>query len=195
MAFLKSISATEVGLFLRGDGITLRPPQSLDYEPWAELRNRSRDFLMPWEPAWSWDELSRSSFRRRIRYYLKDMRDDTGYAFFLFREDDGILLGGLTLSNVRRGVTQSCSLGYWVGAPYACQGYMSKGVRTIIPFVFETLRLHRLEAACLPSNTASKRLLEKAGFKNEGLARRYLRINGVWQDHILYAILEDEAYT
>ncbi len=194
MAFLRSNSATEAGLFLQGDGITLRPPQSLDYEAWAELRNDSRDFLMPWEPAWSWDELSRSSFRRRIRYYLKDMREDTGYAFFLFCDEDGDLIGGLTLSNVRRGVTQSCSLGYWVGAPYVRQGYMTRGVRAIIPFVFETLRLHRLEAACLPSNTASIRLLEKTGFRKEGIARRYLRINGVWQDHLLYAILEDEAY-
>lgn len=194
MAFLRSNSATEAGLFLQGDGITLRPPQSLDYEAWAEVRNDSRDFLMPWEPAWSWDELSRSSFRRRIRYYLKDMREDTGYAFFLFRDEDGDLIGGLTLSNVRRGVTQSCSLGYWVGAPYVRQGYMTRGVRAIIPFVFETLRLHRLEAACLPNNTASIRLLEKTGFRKEGIARRYLRINGVWQDHLLYAILEDEAY-
>ena len=126
---------------------------------------------------------------------MKDMREDTGYAFFLFRDEDDSLVGGLTLSNVRRGVTQSCSLGYWVGAPFARQGYMTKGLRAIIPFVFETLRLHRLEAACLPKNTASIQLLEKAGFDNEGLARRYLRINGVWQDHILYAILEDEIYS
>lgn len=195
MAFLKSLSAMETGLFVRGDGITLRPPQALDYEAWAELRNQSREFLMPWEPAWSWDELSRASFRRRIRYYLKDMRDDTGYAFFIFCEEEGSLVGGLTLNNVRRGVTQSCSLGYWTGAPYARQGYMTKGVRAIVPFVFETLRLHRLEAACLPSNLASTRLLEKAGFQREGLARRYLRINGVWQDHLLYAILEHDPPT
>jgi len=195
MAFLKSITATETGPFLRGEGLTLRPPQATDYASWAELRNRSREFLMPWEPAWSWDELSRASFRRRLRHYMKDMREDTGYAFFLFRDEDDSLVGGLTLSNVRRGVTQSCSLGYWVGAPFARQGYMTKGLRAIIPFVFETLRLHRLEAACLPKNTASIQLLEKAGFDNEGLARRYLRINGVWQDHILYAILEDEIYS
>ena len=87
-------------------------------------------------------------------------------------------------------MTQSCTLGYWVGAKYAKQGYMTAAVRAVIPFVFDSLELHRLEAACLPSNTASIKLLEKTGFKREGLARRYLRINGVWQDHLLYALLD-----
>lgn len=193
MAFLRSVSGNEQGPVLRGKELTLRIPQSYDYAQWAELRAQSRNFLIPWEPTWLRDELSRSSYRRRLRHYQKDMREEIGYAFFLFRNSDDKLLGGMTLSNVRRGVTQSGSLGYWVGEPFSAQGYMSAGTDTIIPFVFETLRLHRLEAACLPTNKASIRLLEKTGFKHEGLARRYLRINGVWQDHLLFALLEDDS--
>ena len=118
------------------------------------------------------------------------IREDVGYALFIFSATSGALVGGLTLCNVRRGVTQSCTLGYWVGAKYARQGYMTAAVRAVVPFVFDSLELHRLEAACLPTNAASIKLLEKTGFKREGLARRYLRINGVWQDHLLYALLD-----
>ena len=192
MAFLRSVTAPEIGPSLYGDTVMLRPPQMADYAAWAELRSQSRDFLTPWEPAWSSSELTRASFRRRLRHYAKEIREDLGYAFFLFRAADGDLLGGLTLSNVRRGVTQACTLGYWVGAPHTHKGHMSDGLRTIIPFVFDTLRLHRLEAACLQHNAASVRLLEKTGFCHEGLGRRYLRINGIWQDHLLFALVDDD---
>lgn len=171
----------------------LRTPQMSDYPAWAELRAASREFLTPWEPLWATDELSRASFRRRVRHYLRDLREDVGYALFIFANSTGSLVGGLTLCNVRRGVTQSCTLGYWVGGKYAQQGYMTAAVRAVVPFVFDSLELHRLEAACLPTNTASIKLLEKTGFKREGLARRYLRINGVWQDHLLYALLDTDT--
>jgi len=193
MAFLRSISTPDTGPELHGDGILLRVPQISDYSDWAELRARSRDFLTPWEPAWTSSELTRTSFRRRLKYYTRDMREDLGYAFFMFDSENDTLLGGLTLSNVRRGVTHACTLGYWVGAPYAGQGKMTAGVRAAIPFVFDTLRLHRLEAACLPRNEASIKLLERVGFTREGLARRYLKINGIWQDHVTYALLEDDV--
>ncbi len=120
------------------------------------------------------------------------MREDMGYALFVYDAQSDALVGGLTLCNVRRGVTQSCTLGYWVGVKFAKQGYMTAAVRAIVPFVFDSLELHRLEAACLPTNTASMRLLERVGFKREGLARRYLRINGEWRDHVLYALLETD---
>jgi ribosomal-protein-alanine N-acetyltransferase len=177
---------------IEGNGVYLREPQMSDYPAWASLRAESRAFLEPWEPRWTRDELSKQSYRKRIRYYYRDARQDLGYAFFLFRTSDNALLGGLTLSNVRRGVSQSCSLGYWMGEKYARQGYMKEGVRVIISFVFDALRLHRLEAACLPSNEASAALLTKAGFQYEGLAREYLKINGVWQDHWLFALLSSD---
>lgn len=193
MAFLRSVSGAEQGPVVRGRKVTLRIPQSYDYTAWAELRAASRDFLTPWEPTWQRDELSKSAFRRRLRHYQKDLREETGYAFLIFANDDDRLLGGITLANVRRGVTQSSSVGYWIGKPYAKQGHMTEAVATIIPFVFDILKLHRLEAACLPTNNASIALLRKSGFQHEGLARRYLRINGVWQDHLLFALLEDDS--
>jgi [ribosomal protein S5]-alanine N-acetyltransferase len=176
-----------------GDGVYLREPQMSDHAAWAALRAQSRNFLEPWEPRWPRDELERDTFRRRVRYYYRDSRQDLGYAFFLFRTSDNALMGGATLSNIRRGVSQSCSLGYWIGAPYARRGYMTKGVRAITWFVFDVLRLHRLEAACLPSNKASAALLTRTGFQYEGLARRYLKINGAWQDHWLFALLAEDT--
>ncbi|MEM7192073.1 MAG: GNAT family protein [Pseudomonadota bacterium] len=192
MALLRAATPSDVGPVLESECVTLRAPQMSDYPAWAELRSSSREFLVPWEPLWAPDELSRSSFRRRIRHYLRDMREDAGYAFFVYCVRSGALVGGVTLCNIRRGVTQSCTLGYWVGAQHARQGFMTAAVRGIVPFVFNTLELHRLEAACLPTNTASVRLLERVGFQREGMARRYLRINGDWRDHVLYALLETD---
>jgi len=191
MVFLRSVTA-DTGPAIHGEGVFLRTPQMGDFPAWAQLREASRAFLTPWEPTWPLDDLTRSAFRRRIRRYLQDIREDTAYPFFVFRTEDGALLGGITLSNVRRGVTQSTSLGYWIGETFARQGFMGAAVGAVVPFVFDQLRLHRLEAACLPSNTASIRLLEKVGFTREGFARRYLRINGVWQDHFLYAMLSED---
>lgn len=193
MALLRAATPSDFGPVLETERVVLRAPQMSDYPAWAELRGDSREFLVPWEPRWAPDELSRSSFRRRVRHYLRDMREDMGYALFVYDTRSAALVGGLTLCNVRRGVTQSCTLGYWVGAKYARQGYMTAAVRAIVPFVFESLELHRLEAACLPTNTASMRLLDRIGFEREGLARRYLRINGEWRDHVLYALLDTDT--
>ena len=178
---------------IRGVDVYLRYPRMPDFKAWAKLRAESRDFLTPWEPSWARDELTKGAFRRRIKRYQKETRLDSAYAFFVYRKGDHQLLGGCTLSNVRRGVTQGCTLGYWIGERFARQGYMFDGVRALIPFVFSTLGLHRIEAACLPTNEASQSLLAKAGFRREGLARKYLQINGEWRDHVLFALLEDEA--
>ena len=178
---------------LRGQDVYLRYPRIADYISWARLRGESREFLTKWEPVWAEDELTRGAFRRRIKRYQKETRLDSAYVFLVFRASDDMLMGGCTLSNVRRGVTQCCALGYWIGARFARQGYMSDAVRVLIPFVFRTLGLHRIEAACLPENQPSRSLLAKAGFHEEGLARKYLLINGEWRDHIQFALLEDEA--
>jgi [ribosomal protein S5]-alanine N-acetyltransferase len=172
----------------------LRHPVPEDYPAWASLRAQSRDFLMPWEPAWLDDELSRTAFRRRLRLYARAIRAEEAYPFFIIRKSDRRLIGGLTLSNIRRGVTQSCALGYWIGQPYAGQGYMTEAVNSIVRFAFGPLGLHRLEAATLLANEASRQLLRRCGFAEEGRARRYLKINGAWQDHILYALLESDAW-
>jgi [ribosomal protein S5]-alanine N-acetyltransferase len=193
MAFFRTINFSEPIASIPGDGVTLRTPQMTDYAEWAVVREKSRDFLVPWEPTWPGDDLTRGAFRRRIRRYAEDLRGDQGYAFVILRSSDGALVGGLTLANIRRGVAQAASLGYWMGLPFIRRGYMTAAVAAVIPFAFTTLRLHRLEAACIPTNTASIRLLEKTGFVREGYAREYLCINGIWQDHLLFARLQAEA--
>jgi ribosomal-protein-alanine N-acetyltransferase len=195
MALFRTVGMVDQNPVLQGAGVYLRAPVASDYEAWVELRRGSRDFLRPWEPTWPEDDLTRFAFRRRIKRYAQEARDDAAYAFFVFRREDDALIGGATLSNVRRGVAQACSLGYWMGAPHAGKGMMTAAVAALAPFVFDTLRLHRLEAACMPSNTASVRVLEKAGFTREGFARRYLCIAGTWQDHLLYAKLCEDSRT
>jgi ribosomal-protein-alanine N-acetyltransferase len=192
MAFFRTVSFSEPLPAIVGDGVWLRAPQNADFVEWAALREASRDFLTPWEPTWPADDLTRASFRRRIKRYSEDQRGDLAYPFFIFRKSDNVLVGGLTLTNIRRGCAQAASLGYWMGAAFARQGYMTAAVGALLPFAFGTLRLHRVEAACIPANVASIRLLEKTGFKREGFARQYLCIDGVWQDHLLYARLKDD---
>jgi|SRR3984885_8295411 ribosomal-protein-alanine N-acetyltransferase len=191
MAFFRTINFSEPLPCVAGAGVVLRTPQMTDYNEWAALREKSRAFLVPWEPTWPEDDLSRSAFRRRIKRYVEDLRSDQGYAFLIVRNTDNALVGGLTIANIRRGVAQAGSLGYWMGEPFARQGYMTAAVRAVVPFAFATLRLHRLEAACIPTNAGSIRLLENTGFVREGYAREYLCIDGAWQDHLLYARLKD----
>ena len=192
MAFLKTGFTQEATPLLRGRGLLMRPPAPSDYAAWAELRHSSRAHLMPWEPRWSRDELSRWAYRRRLRYYQRDQREDLGYAFFIFEAAGSCLIGGLTLSNVRRGVTQAAALGYWLGADCTGQGHMRHAVSLAADFAFGDLRLHRLEAACLPNNEPSIGVLRWNGFQEEGLARSYLKINGEWRDHLLFALLADD---
>ena len=174
---------------LDGASVYLRHPEARDYQEWADLREASRVFLTPWEPTWADDELSRSSFRYKLRCYTEDARDGRAYAFFLFRARDNALVGGATLSRVQRGVAMSCSLGYWIGAPHARRGHTSAGVRRLARFAFDDLGLHRVEAACQPDNEPSRTLLAKVGFTHEGLARSYLKIDGDWRDHLLFGLV------
>ena len=192
MAFLRSISTVNTSPTIRGERVLLRAPTSSDYPQWAKLREDSRAFLAAWEPIWPADDLTKMSFRRRIKRYQREIRNGTGYPFFVFSPDGETLFGGLTLAQVQRGVTQSSVLGYWMGAPYAGKGFMTAAVRAVIGFAFDSLHLNRVEAACLPNNTASIRLLEKVGFAREGYARRYLCIDGRWQDHLLYGLVRDD---
>jgi ribosomal-protein-alanine N-acetyltransferase len=192
MALFRLGIATEKLHVIRGDGLLLRPFESRDFDAWAALREKSRDFLTPWEPTWGSDDLTRSAFRRRVRRNEEEILRDEAYPLLIFREADGALLGGLTFGQVRRGVSQTATLGYWMGEPHAGRGYMGTAVRQACVYAFASLHLHRIEAACLPHNTDSMRLLEGVGFTREGYARAYLKINGVWQDHVLYGLLEND---
>lgn len=175
-----------------GEGVYLRPSELRDFAEWAALREQSRAFLTPWEPVWPADDLTRASFRFRLRRHAEEMARDEAYSFLLFREEDNVLLGGLSFGYVRRGVSQSASLGYWMGAPYAGKGFMTRAVSAASRYMFERQGLHRIEAACLPTNEPSRRLLTRVGFRQEGYARSYLNINGEWRDHLLFALLDTD---
>lgn len=171
------------------DRLTLREPQPADWRAWSSLRQQSVDFLTPWEPRWARDHLSRKGFSNRIWWSQRAIRDGSALPLFLIRRLDDALLGAITLDNIRRGPAQAGTLGYWVGSAYARQGYMREAVVGLVHHAFERLDLSRLEAACLPENQASRRLLETSGFKYEGVAQSYLQINGRWRTHVLYAAL------
>jgi ribosomal-protein-alanine N-acetyltransferase len=188
MALLDWISP-ESGLRVEGEGVWLRPPRAADYTAWRELRAQSRGFLQPWEPTWPADDLGRAAFRHRLLAYARDREAGAAYPFFIFRSADDALTGGITLSNIRRGVAQMGSVGYWCGRPFARQGLTLSAVKALAGFAFRTLGLHRLEAACIPENAPSRALLLKAGFREEGFAQAYLKINGGWRDHVLFGMV------
>jgi ribosomal-protein-alanine N-acetyltransferase len=159
---------------------------------WAELRTASREFLERWEPTWPQDALSRAAYRRRLRRQVREGNDGVGYAFFIFRRKDAELVGGITLSNLQRGAAQSGAVGYWIGKPHARNGYMTEAMHCVLRHCFGRLGLYRVDAACMPSNEASQALLRRCGFRREGYARNFLKINGAWRDHLLFAMLANE---
>src|SRR5690606_31694104 len=146
----------------------------------------------PWEPRWSDDDLTRSAFRYRIRRYDSDREAGIALPLFVCHKSSGRILGGATLNSIRRGASECCSLGYWMGEQHAGKGLMSDAIRSLLPHVFDRMRLHRIEAACIPDNTRSQRLLEKVGFRREGYLNGYLKINGTWRDHLLYALVAED---
>ena len=172
--------------------ITLRPPQHADFRRWASLRSESRNFLAPWEPSWSDDHLTRKAFADRVHWAQRSFANGSAAPFFLIRRDDDSLLGAITLENVRRGPSQSGTLGYWIGEPYQRRGYMREAIDALVHHAFQDLDLSRVEAACLPENDPSRKMLEKCGFKYEGVAQSYLQINGRWRNHVLYANLRSD---
>jgi len=191
--------ASLLGLYpepvLTGPSVFLRPPVMDDFAQWQQLRENSRAFLVPWEPSWPEDDLTRSAFRMRVKGADQDRALGDAHTFFLFRTSDKALMGGLTLGNIRRGVAQTATLGYWMGEAYAGQGYMRQAAARALQFAFYELRLHRVEAACLPHNLRSLYVLQRLCFQKEGLARAYLEINGRWEDHVLLAILDSDHAT
>lgn len=191
MGFLKGLFPPPPTEKLETARLILRPPRLSDWAEWANVREQSREFLAPWEPTWPKDALTRAAYRDRVVYYAQEWHRGSGYLFFLFRREDRRLIGGISIAEVRRGISQTGTAGYWMGEPYAQQGYMTEALQATIGFAFGTLALHRLEAACMPANVPSRKLLTKCGFREEGYASKYLRINGEWADHVLFARLAD----
>lgn len=178
---------------LVGPDLLLRAPRAADYAEWRELRRASRQFLKPFEPRWTEADLNRRVYNLRLKRSREEARAGTDHSFFIFRHngDKEQLVGGITLSNIRRRAAQFASLGYWMGEPFAGQGIMTEAVGLIVPFCFDTLGLHRIHAAFLPDNIASRRVLEKNGFKEEGFAEHYLQIDGRWCDHVLFGLTRE----
>jgi ribosomal-protein-alanine N-acetyltransferase len=172
--------------------MTLRLPQHADYTAWTRLRQASAAFLVPWEPVWSEDHLSRKSFTNRVYWANRAVTQGTALPLLLIRRSDGVLLGAITLDNIRRGPAQAGTLGYWMGAAHIRQGYMREAILGVVHHAFSVLDLSRIEAACLPENAASRGVLEKCGFKYEGVAQSYLQIAGRWRNHVLYASLRND---
>ncbi len=171
----------------------LRLPRNSDYPQWYRLRSDSRAFLQPWEPTWRSDELTEASFRARVLRAGQENSSGLAVPLLLFHKKDMQLIGGLTIGYIRRGAAQSCMIGYWMGEAHAGKGHMLAALKVAIPYIYGGLQLHRIEAACIPDNWKSIRLLEKAGFEREGLLRKYLKINGEWHDHVMFSRLPDDG--
>jgi len=179
-------------LRLDTERLVLRLPRHADFRPWTALRDGSREFLTPWEPTWAADHLTRKSFTGRVYWAQRALTQGSAVPLFIIRREDESLLGAITLDNIRRGPAQSATLGYWIGQPFARQGYMREAIEAVVHYAFRGQDLSRVEAACLPENVASRGVLEKAGFKYEGVAQSYLQINGRWRNHVLYAHLRHD---
>ncbi len=177
---------------LTGERIFLRPPKRRDSKKWQHLRSISKEFLIPWEPSWDKYSCSRKTFFRQLKNSSISANLDQAYSFYIFKNSDNTLIGGVNVGNVRRGASQCAALGYWIGKPYAEKGYMMEALNILIPSLFVDLRFNRIEAATLPENIPSRKLLEKVGFTEEGLLREYLNINGKWRDHIIYGLLSSD---
>ncbi|MEO1536593.1 MAG: GNAT family protein [Pseudomonadota bacterium] len=172
--------------------MVLRPPMHTDFRPWSDLRRQSAEFLQPWEPSWSADHLTRKGFVNRVYWANRSIAQGTAVPLFLVRREDNCVIGAITLDNIRRGPSQAGTIGYWIGAEFARQGFMQEALAAVVHYAFEVLDLSRIESACLPENAASRALLEKCGYKYEGVAQSYLQINGRWRNHVLYANLRGD---
>jgi len=177
--------------YLESERVYLRPPRLSDWGSWREVRARNQSYLKPYEPTWAENCLEQDYFERRINGLRHNWANDKSYSFLIFKQGDESI-GGMNINHICRGSAQYGSLGYWIDEGHQGQGYMREALQLTIKFAFDHLGLHRLNAACLTDNERSKNLVQRAGFKEEGLARKYLRINGLWQDHILYGLsIED----
>jgi len=192
MSFLTTYYPKKISPDLQGKNILLRPPQYKDWKEWSGLREENMSYLKPWEPTWNIHELERSNFVKRVRFFEKLSINDEAYSFFIFEKSNLKLIGEININNVQRGVVQSCSIGYWISENKVGLGLMSEALFLVKKFIFDELELHRIEAACLRNNKRSLNTLKKNFFNIEGTAKKYLKINGEWQDHILLSCINEK---
>ena len=193
MTILYPFQSKKESVVLHGTKVFLRSPEFRDWREWSELRKFNMEYLKPWEPAWSPYELERGYFVKRVKFFDKLSNRDKAYSFLIFDSDKNKLIGEININNIQRGVVQSCSIGYWISENKMGLGYMRESISILKDFIFNDLKLHRVEAACLPRNMRSLRTLLKSEFEIEGHAKKYLKINGVWEDHILLSCIKHES--
>ena len=172
--------------------IYIRSPKRKDWRTWVDLRRNSYDFLKEWEPFWSLADCTKSAYMRQLRMQKVKAINDQAYAFLCFDLEQDVLLGGINISNVQRGISQTANIGYWLGEEFTNQGYMNEAMIAILPFLFEQMKFNRVQAYTLPENKRSRNLLHKLNFREEGLIRKCMKINDIWRDHILYSKLAEE---
>ena len=192
MSFLNAYSLKKNQFEIIGQKVTLRPPQYSDWKAWADERKKNKLYLQPWEPLWSINELERSSFVKRVRMFERLSHNDQAYSFLIYKSDNEDFIGEVNISNVQRGIIQSCTIGYWIAKDCEGKGMMSESLELVKEFIFNELKLHRIEAACLPHNMPSLKVLLKNGFIKEGTARKLLKINDEWQDHTVLSFILDD---
>ena len=178
-------------LILKTKKVELRGPNYSDFDQWRHLRENSKTFLELWEPKRGNDFFKRRAFNNRVKWAKKSSQAGQAYQFFIFDKFQ-TLLGSITIDNIRKDPSNAATLGYWLGKEYTGKGFMREAVLIIIDFSFTTLNISRLEAATLPENKSSRGLLERVGFKYEGVGQSYLEINGRWRNHVLYGLLRND---
>jgi [ribosomal protein S5]-alanine N-acetyltransferase len=190
MALLRTTAPVE----LVGRRLVLRALEVNDFDQWTEVRTRGADWLRKWEPSipsgHADPSTDRRAFASRCAARDRERQLGTGYGFGMFYE--GALCGEINLSSIQRGPFQSCYIGYWVDERHAGKGFTPEAVVMVMRFAFEELGLHRVQVAIIPRNAASRRVMSKLGIREEGVATRYLEINGVWEDHVRHAITAEE---
>jgi ribosomal-protein-alanine N-acetyltransferase len=179
---------------LLGRRVLLRPLGVADFAAWSEVRTRSGEWLLRWEPRRLPGQpdvtTDRDAFSVRCSARERERQLGTGYGFGIFVE--GRFAGEINLSSIQRGPFQSAYVGYWIDEAVAGQGYTPEALVVLARFAFDDLRLHRIQVSIIPRNAASRRVVEKLKIRDEGVAERYLEINGVWEDHVRYAITSEE---
>jgi ribosomal-protein-alanine N-acetyltransferase len=173
---------------LKGKRVLLIPPRLDDYAQWKKVRAANRDFLTPYEPRWASDSLSKNFFLRRLKRQTEEVAHSRGAFFYIHHQQSGKIIGGININDIRMGAQRCGTLGYWLDQGHQGQGYMREAAGLVIGHAFYTLKLRRLNAACLKGNESSVKLLAALGFEEEGYAKKYLQINGKWQDHRLFGL-------
>lgn len=183
---LKNLLGDRLKPELKGPRIILKAPILEDYEEWSLVRTKNQEYLKPFEPEWAQDCLSLAFFIRRLERQNKQQREGRGCYFLIHHRENNHIIGGINLNDIQMGAARHASLGYWIDEDYQGKGYMKESAKAVIDYAFCSLKLRRLNAACLPHNTRSIELLKSVNFEEEGFAKKYLQINGKWQDHLLF---------